>query len=140
MEALKARIKRHEGFSDEPYRCPAGYWTVGYGHFMGQGGCKISQRVADALLDEDIDKATFGVASLGFDFLDQARTEVLIEMAFNLGLKGLMRFKKMMAALEAENYEAAADEMLDSKWAKQVTRRAVELSDVMRSGACKPNY
>lgn len=133
METLKERIKRHEGFSSAPYRCTSGAWTIGYGHFMGQG-CKISKRVAKLILEEDIHQAQFEVISLGIDFLTKNRREVLVEMVFNLGLTKLLGFKKMFLAMDLRDYNTVADEMLDSLWARQVKNRAVELADIMRKG------
>lgn len=66
--------------------------------------------------------------------LDEVRKAILINMCFNLGLPRLMTFRKMLKALEDRNYELAAKEMLDSKWAKQVGNRAIELSEMMRTG------
>ena len=55
-------------------------------------------------------------------------------MAFNLGLSGLMSFKKMIAAIEVGDFETASYEMLNSKWANQVTNRAHELAEQMLTG------
>ena len=135
METLKSRIKEHEGFSPTPYRDAHG-WSIGYGHFIGEGGSglKISRTVGDKILDEDIHKFRFEIMSLGFGWLSEARTGVLVEMAFNLGFPRFQTFVKMLAAIEARDYEKAADEMLDSKWAKQVKGRAETLAEVMRTG------
>jgi lysozyme len=59
---------------------------------------------------------------------------VLVELVFNLGMPRLLGFKKMWAALDRKDYAAAADEMMDSKWAQQVKGRAKTLSDKMRQG------
>lgn len=94
------------------------------------------------MLDNDIRKFTAEV----FDTfpwaaaLDKSRQNVLINMAFNMGTgtvkpqKGLRSFKRTLAAIKAGEYEKAADMMLQSKWAKQVGDRAVELSRQMRNG------
>lgn len=66
--------------------------------------------------------------------MDQVRCLVLINMAFNMGSTGLLKFKNMLAAIETCNYPLAASEMSNSLWAKQVKGRAVELAEQMRSG------
>jgi len=55
-------------------------------------------------------------------------------MAYNLGIAGLNKFRKMWAAIDVADYATAAEEMLDSKWAKQVGVRAIRLSRRMRTG------
>lgn len=135
METLKDRIKKHESFSPTPYRDANGF-SIGWGHFLGPGGAglKISRTVGDKILDEDIHRSTFEIMSLGYGWLSDARTEVLIEMAFNLGFPRFQTFIKMLAAIEAQDYEKAADEMLKSKWAEQVKGRAETLAEIMRTG------
>ena len=66
--------------------------------------------------------------------LDSVRQLVLMDMAFNMGVPRLCKFLKMWNAIHEQNYEAASFEMLDSRWAKQVGRRATILSDAMKNG------
>jgi lysozyme len=66
--------------------------------------------------------------------LDRIRQTVIANMVFNLGFNGLMQFKRMWKHLGTHDYPAAAKEMLDSKWARQVGNRAIELSKIMRTG------
>ena len=134
-EDLKTRIKRHEGFCATPCRDAHGF-SIGFGHFLGRSGAgfKISRAVADKILDEDIHTATYEISSLGFEWLSQTRMEVLVEMSYNLGFPRFLTFKKMLAALEAQDYNMAADEMLDSKWHEQVKGRAETLAEIMRTG------
>jgi lysozyme len=66
--------------------------------------------------------------------LDSVRQLVLMDMAFNMGVPRLCKFKNMWNAIHEQNYEAASWEMLDSKWARQVGRRATILSDAMKAG------
>jgi len=66
--------------------------------------------------------------------LDGVRQLVLMDMAFNMGVPRLCKFKKMWNAIHEENFEAASLEMMDSKWARQVGRRAKKLSDAMKTG------
>jgi lysozyme len=66
--------------------------------------------------------------------IDSVRADVLVNMAFNMGVNGLLKFKKMIAAIDDRNYDEAAIEMLNSRWAVQVGKRANELSKQMRTG------
>lgn len=135
MDNVKAtaKIRRYEGFSRLPYKCPTGHLTIGYGHNLENG---ISANAALFILQEDLARAERAVKD-AFPWwwkLDDARQFVLVDMAFNMGLAGLKGFKKMLSAIEAGDFETAAKEMLASKWAAQVGRRAVELSKIMEKG------
>ena len=68
------------------------------------------------------------------DRLDSVRQLILIDMAFNMGVPRLCKFKKMWAAVEAEDFPTAAKEMLDSRWARQVKGRATKLANAMHNG------
>lgn len=70
--------------------------------------------------------------------LNAARQDVLINMCFNLGITRLKTFQKALAAMEAGDWDTAADEMLDSAWARQVGDRAKELAEQMRRGSYPP--
>ena len=85
------------------------------------------------MLDEDIHKATFGYLSLGWQ-LDKNREDVCREMIFWHGLNGFLNFKKCVAAIDAEDWDKAADEMMDSQSGRRHPKRMRELSEIMRSG------
>jgi lysozyme len=68
------------------------------------------------------------------DRLDSVRQLILIDMAFNMGVPRLCKFKNMWAAVHNEDYPTAAKEMLDSRWAKQVKGRATKLANAMHNG------
>lgn len=133
MMTLKERIKAHEGFRAEMYRCPGGYWTIGYGHYLGRGQCIISPQVADLLLEEDIHRATFQFLSLGWN-LGQVRNDVIIEMIFWHGFRGFLKFKKMIAAVEKEDWSKAAEEMMNSNSGRNYRARMTELVMLMIEG------
>ena len=126
--------KSFEGLKLKPYTCPAGKLTIGYGHNLEDNG--ITQEVAEILLKTDLAHARMEVTAKVpyIGKLSEARQFVLVDMCFNMGLSRLMTFKKMLLALEKGLYQIAADEMLDSKWAKQVSRRAEFLAQIMRTG------
>lgn len=132
-EKTAARIRRYEGLSYIPYQDTVGEWTIGYGHLLKRG---ISKEVAEQILKEDITIAQKQVknAFVWWFKLDDARQYVLTDMCFNMGLSRLVGFKKMLAAAEAGDYETAYAEMLNSKWANQVGRRALELAEIMKTG------
>jgi len=131
---LKERLKCMEGFKAEPYRDDRGNWTIGHGHFMGNGQAyTISRRVADMILEEDIHRATFEYISLGWN-LDYVRKDVIIEMIFWHGLKGFLGFKKCIAAIEKQDWQKAADEMLDSQSGRDYRARMTTLAYFMIEG------
>lgn len=138
MNLISARtveqIKSDEGLMLKPYQCSADKMTIGYGRNIEDNG--ITEEEADYLLMNDIKRVQKELKSnvSCFGVLNAARQGVLINMCFNLGLPRLLGFKKMLIALEDGDYQEAANQMLDSKWAKQVHGRAGRLSDVMRFG------
>ncbi len=133
-EKVKALIKLHEGLRLKPYKCPAGYLTIGYGRNLEAKG--ISPMEADMLLESDLDDAIRDAREFfpAFDSLLAPRQAVLVDMAFNLGLPKLRKFKKFRQALVRGDWQDAAREMLDSKWALQVGSRAARLAKMMRTG------
>ena len=133
-EKLVKLLITHEGLRLKPYRDTVGKLTIGVGRNLDDVG--ITEEEALYLLKNDIRRTIkFLSAVLPFwDRLSETRKIVLIDMCFNLGAKKFMSFKKMRKALEEGNYETAADEMLDSKWARQVKGRAQTLARMMREG------
>ena len=134
---IAERIKQYEGFSPRPYQCTTGHLTIGYGHNLDANG--IDTETAELILKKDIERAEKNVKNsfIWYLKLNEPRQYVLVDMCFNLGLIGLLKFKKFLAAAEAGNYQTAAKEMLDSKWAVQVGLRARELAEIMETGEWK---
>ena len=123
---------------DAVYQCTNGYNTIGYGHLLLPGESYpngISQSQANLLFDQDIQISETGCKSIfsNFDSLSIERKTVLVDMAFNLGKKGLQNFKKMIAAIERYDFNQAADEMVDSKWYVQVKLRGIRNVQIMRT-------
>ena len=131
---LKDLLKDEEGFRSKPYRCTAGKLTIGYGRNLEDRG--ITKEEAEYLLDNDIKAAISACRETfaWFAFLDNVRQAVVCDMVFNLGIGGFLEFKKAIAAIREKNWEKAADEMKDSDWYKQVRKRAVQLTVMMRTG------
>lgn len=134
-ENLKRTLVRHEGLRVKPYMCPAGRLTIGVGRNLDDVG--ITSGEAMALLDNDIDRVISELDRYApwWKELDPPRGEALANMCFNLGMGGLLKFSRMLEAMETGDYHRAADEMLDSRWAGQVGARAAELAAMVRGGA-----
>ena len=132
---LTRNLVRDEGLRLEPYRCTAGALTIGVGRNLDGNG--ISKDEAMYLLDNDIESV--------FDCLDrnvpwwvglpEGAKLALANMCFNLGWPRLARFQKMLAAMKSKDFETAADEALDSRWARQVGDRSQRISKLIRSEA-----
>lgn len=130
---LKLLLVKHEGDKRHPYKDSTGHLTIGVGHNLE--AAPLSDAVVALLLDEDINDAYQACLTIApFGALDEVRQHVVLDMCFNLGLPRLLKFERMLKALEQHDYEAAAKEMLDSQWAKQVGERAARLAAMMESG------
>ena len=130
---LIEEIKKHEGFRSTVYKCSEGYDTIGYGFAIKD--LNISEEVATIILVEKLADLQIKIDKK-FDWFKDSPIEVyevVINMCYQLGLTGFSKFKKTIYYLETEQYEEAADEMLDSLWAKQTPNRAKELSNIIRN-------
>lgn len=129
-------IERHEGRVPHAYQDSEGYWTIGVGHLIDQRkGGGLPPHIIDYLLRYDLERVLAQARQLDvWDDLDEVRRAVIVDMIFNLGMNGFLGFRRMRAAMESGDYEEAAREMLDSKWARQVGRRALTLAGMMRTG------
>lgn len=131
---LKEEIERDEGRRNKPYECTEGFLTIGVGWNLDVNG--LPEHIIDELLDISLLQASKDCEALYKNWykIDSVRQRVLVNMAFNLGRLGLSKFKKMNAAIHREDWDAAAEEMLDSRWATQVGARAKRLHVMMRTG------
>jgi len=127
---LRDDLARDEGLRLRPYKCTAGYLTIGYGRNLEGNG--ITREEADAMLNHDI-----GVVSKDLDKnipwwrqMPEPAQRGLINMAFNLGWPRLKLFANMLAALKSGNYFEAAQHALDSKWSFQVGDRATRIGEL----------
>lgn len=132
-ERLRETIIRHEGARLDMYQDTLGIWTVGVGHNIQEKG--ISQAVMELMLEEDLAEAVSELkrSVSFFSKMPEQVQEALVNLAFNMGIPRLMQFKKTLAYLRDGNFEAAADELLDSRYAEQVGRRADEVADMIRT-------
>ena len=123
---LREQLERDEGRRHVAYADTEGHLTLGVGHKVTT---PISDAAIDQILDDDIRAVLEDCALIPFwANLSEARQAVLVNMAFNLGFHGLMNFRQMLAAIDAENWARASQELLDSLYAKQVGARADRLA------------
>jgi lysozyme len=127
-------LKEHEGLRLKPYKCTAGKLTIGYGRNLEDRG--ITEPEAFFLLTSDIHDISreLEIRIPFFNNLNDTRKAVLVDMAYNLGINGLLQFKNMLIAISHNDYVTASVAMLQSKWADQVGKRSVELSKLLVSG------
>ena len=120
-------IKAEEGFSGTVYVCSEGFDTVGYGSRM-----PITKEEAELLLEYGLKgmKAQLTGYLYDIDIKDEA-WDILFNMSYQMGVKGVLNFKNMIKALKNNDYKEASIQMLDSLWAKQTPNRAKRLSDRM---------
>lgn len=133
-------IRQNEGLRLKPYTCTKGKLTIGYGRNLTDKG--ITEAEADYLFSNDVNKACDNVKSVleinSRNLLQKGFTHdrhmVLIDMMFNLGLAGFMKFRKMIDAIIKGDWESAANEAENSLWFKQVGKRAKRNVEILRKG------
>jgi lysozyme len=139
-EKLRAQLIRDEGKVAHAYQDALGFWTIGVGHLIDERrGGSLPDFIIDTLLEHDIAKVQRElIAALPwFIELTPPRQAVLVNMAFNLGTPGLLKFAQTLASIRQGSYAQAALHMLDSKWAGQVGARAHRLATQMETGEWK---
>lgn len=127
----------HEGVREYAYQDSLGYWTIGVGRLIDKRkGGRLRPDEIEYLLKNDIREHQEALvrALPWVEELDPIRQKVLLDMAFNLGVNGLLGFKNTLAMVKAGDYKGAARGMLASKWATQVGTRAVRLAKMMETG------
>ena len=128
FKALIERIGVNEGFRSKPYQCSEGVWTIGHGLTW------ITEEESLSILSGRISELHLKL-SKDLDWYDRMPPEVkgvIIEMCYQIGYAGVMKFKKMITNMQDINWKGAAEEMLDSLWAKQTPERANRLADIIR--------
>lgn len=131
INALKSMLEQHEALKLKPYRDSVGKLTIGVGRNLDDVGISVEE--AMMLLEHDIEKvlAALDRSLSWWRTLSDVRQLVLADMCFNLGVGGLVGFKKFLAAAQAGEFDLAAAEMLNSTWAEQVGSRATTLAGMM---------
>ena len=136
IDQVMVSLREEEGWSNTAYKCSEGHWTLGYGRNVDpHTGIGISREEGEFMLRADVMRtiAELDSAFPQFGDLDQPRTAVLIELCFQLGLPTLRKFTNMLAALWAGDNDRAAEELLDSRYARQVPARADRYAERLRS-------
>lgn len=107
----KELIKKHEGCRLEAYKCPAGIWTIGYGHTDGSvtSGTTITQEEADKLFNQDIKKFEKAVTHMVKTTINQNQFDALVSFAFNLGI-GALQNSTLLKKLNNNDFTGAANE------------------------------
>lgn len=133
-QLIREELIAEEGWRNKPYRCSAGYLTVGVGRNLDAKG--LSDSEVQVLLTNDIEECWRGVVRElpWVTQLSDPRQRVICGWAFQLGLSGLLEFKQTLAAIKAGRYDEAAAMMLQSKWAQQTPARVKRLAAMMRAG------
>ena len=140
MDKLIETLKRHEGVKSHAYQDPMGTWHIGVGRNIhpegSHQGVGLSDEEIDYMLSNDIVRTIKELTEEypWFRTLDEgARRDGIINMHFNLGRYRFAKFVKAIGHMEEENYDAAAAEFLDSRWAKQVKGRSLEVTDMIKT-------
>ena len=122
-------IKNEEGFKGVVYKCTEGFDTIGYGTKL-----PLTKEEATLLLEYRLGKLKSELNSSLYALEAPAEVwDILYNMAYQLGVPGLLKFGKFIKALQNKDYSQASIEMLDSKWASQTPNRAKRLADRMKA-------
>lgn len=136
LVVLKSQLRRHEGVFRFPYVDTVGVITIGIGRNLNHVGLSMDE--VEYLFENDVKKAVNSarrvVGEELFDSLSVNRKAAIANMAFNLGECGLRKFVKFLGFIRRGDFKKASHEMLNSVWARQVGRRAIELSRMIRDG------
>ena len=130
---LKERIKSNEGFSSKPYKDQLGYLTIGYGHLILPNENillkkQIHKKELEEIFEKDFKKALSDFNSTFKSFtLNEKESELLIEMIFQLGIKGCLKFKNLIKNIKKGNKHLVCFDMMDSLWYKQTPNRVKAL-------------
>ena len=145
MDTVASQIRFEEGIRLKKYQCTAGKDTIGIGHnltahptFNGEKiPNKITKEFAELLFDNDL-KYTYEILKIRFPLVETlapAHRDAVLNMAFQLGVDGLLGFKRMIDAIVAGKFDEAAKHALDSKWAKLDTpHRAKRVAWQLKTG------
>ena len=128
FKSLIERVAVNEGFRSKVYKCTAGVDTFGHGltWITEEESLEILANRISQLHLKLLDKLDW------YKDMPPEIQGVIIEMCFQIGFSGVMKFRKMIANMQDKNWKEASKEMLDSLWAKQTPSRANRLADIVR--------
>ena len=132
MDKLIQAVKLSEGFRDRVYKDTLDIDTIGYGFAIKD--LVLDEDICDMILERKL-KSLIKRVHKKFPFVEdlpEEAQEVVYEMCYQLGLRGFSKFKKSIQFLRLGNYKVCADELLDSRWARQTPNRAQRLSNIIR--------
>ena len=119
-DVIIKQLKKDEGFSPKAYHDNT-QWTYGYGCRAPGVGTTITEESASILLEKMVDQAIQEFHEIfGDQPMDDVRQGALVNMVFNLGQGGVLKFHRMLTAIKADNWDAAADAAKDSLWYQQL--------------------
>ena len=134
---LSKRIRLNEGFSNVVYKDQLGYLTIGYGHLIKKEDMflskkKYSKKILLKTFNQDLNIAITDFRNK-YPHKNQPLNikEVIIEMIFQLGIKGVLKFKKFNNNIKKKEYHLAAFEMINSKWYLQTPQRVEKLIKIL---------
>ena len=141
-------LKFEEGYSSKVYYCSEGYPTIGIGTKIGPKDAPLShytftvtEKIANAMLEEEVRGITNKlIQHRWYVDLNECRQTMIKSMAYQLGYNGLMKFKKMITALEVKDFNEASKQAMDSRWHKQTPARAARHARVIQSGNIDSSY
>lgn len=146
MSKIFEILKYEEGYRAKPYIDTEGFPTIGIGFLIGPKGAKlsnytftISERVSEAWLHDYVSDMTvkmggFGVIKSAIAQCNDARKDIIMSMAYQMGVQGLATFTTTLGMIAQGQFTYAADNMLKSKWAGQTPARAKRHAQVIRDG------
>lgn len=141
MSKTSQVIKFEEGFRSRPYYCSEGFPTIGWGRVVGRKGTELPDIATDMVAEEvflqqEITNISNQIADV-LEPLNEDRRVIAISMAYQLGVAGLRKFKKTLAAWARGDWAEAQIQMMDSLWARQTPNRAKRHAAVILSGSLK---
>ena len=133
LTVAEGLIRKHEGVRYKPYRCTAGKLTIGVGRNLDDVG--VLRDEVELMLANDIAACSTDLSTFyWWSALTPNRKAALLDLRFCVGPGGFRAFRKMIAAIESQDWAEAGRQILDSKFAKQTGQRARDLSDILRDG------
>lgn len=131
-DQIAADLKRDEGWRSAVYQDTEGYWTIGFGFLVDERkGGGLPKEIGEIWLNHNLDMlaASLRAALPKWEQYPAGIQRALANMAYQMGISGLLRFKKTLALIDEGRYIDAACESLNSEWARQTPNRARRVSE-----------